>query len=152
MLMIAKRVRFKTMEVDLKLTIKQENFCLAYLETGNASEAYRSAYKTSRMKSTTINRMAKTMMDHPKITARLEQLRAPVRERALLTLEGHLERLNHLSLMAEQANQYGPAIKAEESRGKAAGLYVEKVDHTSSDGSLGPTRIELVAPSVNVKD
>ena len=27
-----------------KLTPKQESFCLAYIETGNASEAYRQAY------------------------------------------------------------------------------------------------------------
>ena len=32
------------------LTPKQENFCLAYLETGNASEAYRRAYDVANMK------------------------------------------------------------------------------------------------------
>ena len=37
----------------VKLTAKQEAFCLAYLETGNASEAYRQVYKSDRMKSTT---------------------------------------------------------------------------------------------------
>lgn len=114
----------------MKLTQKQENFCLAYIESGNASEAYRSAYKAERMKSATINRKAAELMDNGKITARLEQLRAPVRERAQITLESHLERLNHLSLMAEQAEQYSAAIKAEESRGKVAGLYVEKIDHS----------------------
>lgn len=114
----------------MKLTQKQENFCLAYIESGNASEAYRSAYKAGRMKPATINRKAAELMDNGKITARLEQLRKPVRERAQITLESHLERLNHLSLMAEQAEQYSAAIKAEESRGKVAGLYVEKIDHS----------------------
>lgn len=114
----------------MKLTIKQEAFCLTYIELGNASAAYRSAYNASRMKPTTINRKAKELLDNGKVAARLEQLRAPVRERAQITLESHLERLNHLSLIAEKAEQYSAAIKAEESRGKVAGLYVEKIEHS----------------------
>lgn len=113
----------------MKLTAKQDAFCLAYIESGNASEAYRKSYNSKNMKPETVNRKANELMTNGKITARLEQLRKPVRERAQITLESHLERLNHLSLMAEQAEQYGPAIRAEESRGKAAGLYVEKIDH-----------------------
>lgn len=114
----------------MKLTAKQEAFCLAYIETNNASEAYRQAYSSSKMKPESVNESASRLMADVKITARLEQLRAPVRERAKITLESHLERLNHLSLMAEQAEQYGAAIKAEESRGKVAGLYVEKIEHS----------------------
>ena len=121
-----------------KLTHKREMFCLAYVETGNASEAYRRAYDTGKMKPESVNESASRLLADVKIVARLEQLRAPVRERAQITLESHLERLNHLSLMAEQAEQYSAAIKAEESRGKVSGLYVEKVDHTSSDGSMSP--------------
>lgn len=122
----------------MTLTAKQEAFCLAYLETGNASEAYRQAYNAKTNKPESIHRTAKEMLDNPKIASRLEELRAPVRKKALLTLESHLERLNHLSAMAEQAGQYGPAIKAEESRGKAAGLYVEKVE---LEGSLKVTEV-----------
>lgn len=39
-----------TKEKELKLTIKQEAFARAYVETGNASEAYRRAYDAARMK------------------------------------------------------------------------------------------------------
>ena len=121
-----------------KLTHKQEMFCLAYIETGNASEAYRRAYDSSKMKPESVYESASRLLADVKITARLAQLRAPVRDRAQITLESHLERLNHLSLMAEQAEQYSAAIKAEESRGKVAGLYVEKIDHSSSDRSMSP--------------
>lgn len=138
-----------TKGADLKLTAKQEAFCLAYIETNNASEAYRQTYNSSKMKPESVNESASRLLADVKITARLEQLREPVRERAQITLESHLERLNHLSLMAEDVGQYSAAIKAEESRGKVAGLYVEKIDHQSSDGSLAPTRIELVVPNVN---
>ena len=34
----------------IKLTPKQEAFCYGYIETGNASEAYRKAYITAKMK------------------------------------------------------------------------------------------------------
>lgn len=114
----------------MKLTPKQESFCLAYLETGNASEAYRTSYDASKMKPDTVHRSSKELLDNPKITARLQELRAPIVKKAQITLESHLERLNHLSHMAEQAEQYGAAIKAEESRGKVSGLYVEKVEHS----------------------
>ena len=123
----------------MKLTAKQEAFCLAYIETNNASEAYRQAYNSSKMKPESVNESASRLLADVKITARLEQLRAPVRDRAQITLESHLERLNHLSLMAEQAEQYSAAIKAEESRGKVAGLYVEKVDHTTNGKDIAPS-------------
>ena len=123
----------------MKLTAKQEAFCLAYIETNNASEAYRQAYNSSKMKPESVNESASRLLADVKITARLEQLRAPVRDRAQITLESHLERLNHLSLMAEQAEQYSAAIKAEESRGKVAGLYVEKIDHTTNGKDIAPS-------------
>lgn len=74
-----------------QLTLKQENFCLAYMETGNASEAYRRAFNTSRMKPETISRKAKEVLDNGKITARLAELRKPVIEKAQLTLDRVLQ-------------------------------------------------------------
>ena len=125
----------------MKLTLKQENFCLAYIETGNATEAYESAYKPKSMTKKTMNEKGSRMLAMGKIRARIQELTEPVREKALLTLESHLERLNHLSLKAEASEQYGAAIKAEESRGKVMGLYVAKIDHTSSDGTMSPKQI-----------
>ena len=46
------------------LTPKQEKFCLIYLETGNASEAYRQVYNTSKMKKTTIGRKAFELLEN----------------------------------------------------------------------------------------
>ena len=58
------------------LTQKQEDFCLAYIETRNASEAYRRAYAAEKMKPESINRKAKELMDSGKIAARLGKLTA----------------------------------------------------------------------------
>ena len=108
------------------LTIKQENFCLAYIETGNASEAYRRVYNTNKMKPETVNRSAKEMLDNRKIAARIDELRKPAREAAGVTLEGHLKELAELRDLAKNEGKYGPAIQAEMARGKASGLYVER--------------------------
>lgn len=60
--------------MEPKLTPKQEKFCQRYIETGNASEAYRSSYNASRMKSETVNRVAHDMLKNSKITTRVQQL------------------------------------------------------------------------------
>ncbi len=57
-----------------KLTPKQEKFCYKYIETGNASEVYRRSYDAENMKSETVNREAKKLIDNPKITTRIETL------------------------------------------------------------------------------
>lgn len=117
-----------------KLTQKQEAFCVAYIELGNASEAYRRAYVPKSMTPKSVNEKASQMLASVKIKSRLEELRAPVREKAMLTLEGHLERLDELSRAAEKAEQYSAAISAETNRGKVAGLYTDRIEHTGKDG------------------
>lgn len=113
-----------------KLTQKQENFCAAYVETGNASEAYRRAYDASRMKPDSVSVNASKLMADARIALRLAELRQPVIEAAQITLASHLARLEELSIGAEKAGQYSAAIGAEISRGKACGLYTEKVEST----------------------
>lgn len=64
-----------------KLTEKQERFCRHYLDTeGNASEAYRMSYDTTKMQPATVHYSAWELMNNPKITQRIEQLRAERRE------------------------------------------------------------------------
>jgi phage terminase small subunit len=46
------------------LTIKQETFVLAYIETGNASEAYRLSYNATKMKPASINRKATELLSN----------------------------------------------------------------------------------------
>lgn len=134
----------------MSLTQKQEAFCIAYLETSNASESYRRAYECEKMSATSINRAAKDVIDNPKITARLAEMRAPVVEAAQMTVAGHLERLRQLSEKAESEGKYAAAVTAEMARGKVSGFYVEKLEHSGPDGApipLAPTVIELIAPA-----
>ncbi len=59
----------------MNLTPKQEKFCLAYLETGNASDAYRQAYDADGMTAKTITEESCRILKTPKISARVGELR-----------------------------------------------------------------------------
>ena len=61
---------------ERRLTEKQEKFCQYYLDTdGNASEAYRMAYDTSNMQPNTVWNSASLLMDNPKVTQRINEIR-----------------------------------------------------------------------------
>ena len=70
-----------------KLTIKQEKFCLAYIENGNASESFRSVYGCGRMKPETINRNAFKLTENDKIIARIAVLRSGAASRNEITVD-----------------------------------------------------------------
>jgi len=116
------------------LTAKQEAFCIAYIETGNASEAYRRAYAADNMQPQVVNVKASTLLANGKIKVRLQELRAPVVKAAQITLTQHLDDLKRLRDLAEASEKYGPAVAAEMARGKVSGLYVDKVEVNVTEG------------------
>ncbi len=109
------------------ITPRRETFCQAMLTAKDQSEAYRASFSTQNMLPATIHSKASILMADGKVRARIAELRAPVVEAAQITLESHLKRLNALSCMAVTEKQYSAAIAAEVSRGKASGLYVNKL-------------------------
>lgn len=122
------------------LTPKQEKFCLVYVETGSASEAYRQAYDVKPdTKPANINRQAKAIIDNPKIASRIKELQKPAQDAAMVTLEQHVKKLQELRDAAQSNEKYDAAIKAEVSIGKACGLYTEKVDVTSGGKAIKAT-------------
>lgn len=80
------------------LTPKQEAFCLAYIETGNASEAYRRSYDVSKMKPASINRKAKELMDNGRIAARISELQTVITEE---TIWRKVDSINTLASIAK---------------------------------------------------
>jgi len=65
-----------------KLTIKQEKFVLKYFECGNATEAYKYAYSTSKAKDETIYAKTSKMLTEDKFKIRLQELRARAQEKS----------------------------------------------------------------------
>lgn len=120
------------------LTPKQEKFCIVYLETGNASEAYRQSYDAENMSQNALNREASVMLDNPKIAQRLEQLRAPIIKKAQLTVEDLLRELEEARQLAIQTEAPAPAVSATMGKAKLLGLDKQVIDHQSSDGSMSP--------------
>jgi hypothetical protein len=64
-------------------------------------------------------------------------------EAVQITLAAHLDRLAALSDKAEQEGKYSAAVAAEVARGKASGLYVDKMEHTGKDGAPIDMSIQL---------
>ena len=93
----------------MKLTLKQEAFAMAYVETGNASEAYRRAYNASKMKGETINRKAAELLQNGKVAARVETLLEAHRRDHEITVDGLVNDLMRIRHAAEQDGQLGVA-------------------------------------------
>lgn len=66
-------------------------------------------------------------MSNVKVMSRVQKLRDAAAHEAQVTLEGHLNKLAELRDQSVEAGQFSAAITAEISRGKAAGLYTERV-------------------------
>lgn len=129
----------------MTLTPKQEAFALAVASGKTQSDAYREAFNVRpNTKPTSVNVSAAKLMADPNINQRVEELRQPIAQKAMITLESHIERLKELANMAIEQGQIAAAIKAEELCGKASGVYIEKRQITGADG--GP-----VQHSVKVK-
>jgi len=112
----------------LKLTPKQEAFCLAYIETGNASEAYRRSYDAENQKSETTNRNAKALLDNNKIATRLGELQDVHVERHKITVDSLTKELEADRELARRIEQPSPAVTATMSIAKLHGLDITKVE------------------------
>ena len=124
------------------LTPKQEAFALAYVETGNAAEAYRRAYDVrAATQHSTIYVAASELMRNPKIRVRVEELQSQAAEMALYTVKQAFEEYEVARQLALQEANPSAAVSAVAGKVKLFGLESParaKHDHTSSDGSMTP--------------
>jgi len=114
----------------MALTTKQENFCQKYVETGNASEAYRYGYDTSRMKPESVHRKAKELMDNGNVAARIAELkqRAAVKhDVTVATLLRELEEARVVALSCETP-QTSAAVSATMGKAKLCGLDKQLIE------------------------
>lgn len=111
-----------------KLTPKQEAFCLAFIETGNASEAYRRAYNAENTKPDVVNVKASQMLAHGKISVRVAELKASHVERHNLTVDDIKTMLLEDRKFARELEAPAAAISASMGLAKLYGFLTEKVD------------------------
>jgi len=103
------------------MTPKQELFAQAYLETSNASEAYKRAYNT-QANANTVNRKASQLLKHPEVIKLLADLQAIQRQRHKLTIDDLLQELEQSRLLALENIQCSAAVTATMSKAKLLGL------------------------------
>lgn len=124
------------MNNELKLTPKQENFCLAYLETGNASEAYRRSYDCAGSSEPVINVNAKKLLDNAKITIRIAELRKPIIDRHNITVDDLLKEFdeNRKIALSLETPQVAAANTSTMGKAKLLGHDKQLVELTGANG------------------
>lgn len=80
----------------MALTIKQENFCNYYVESGNASDAYRRAYSCDKMKDEAVVVEASKLKDSPNVSLRIDELKAKLQSKSDITKERILNELSSI--------------------------------------------------------
>lgn len=120
----------------MPLTPKQEAFALAYVETGNASEAYRRAYSAEKMKPASVAVNASKLLADAKVALRVQELQAKAVERHETTVDDILRELEEARALAAGGEKPQPAAMVAASMGKAKllGMLTDKMEHSGKDG------------------
>ena len=119
------------------LTPKQECFCQVYIETGNASEAYRRAYDAERMKSATINRNACALLKNNKIATRVAVLQSEHRKRHDISIDSLTSEYEDARQLAMDTSQPAAANGAITGKARLHGLDVNGHKHAGrNDGAI----------------
>ena len=112
------------------MTPKQEQFTRLYVETGNASEAYRQAYNTDNMKPETVTNEAYKLLQDPDISAMVDGLKEEARQRHAVTVDDLLHELEQAraAALAAPTPQSSAAVSATMGKAKMLGLLVDTAE------------------------
>jgi phage terminase small subunit len=106
------------------LTIKQENFCLAFVETGNASEAYRRAYPASlKWKDQPVHVNASKMMSNAEVSLRIAALRQALAAKTETDAEWVRRRLKEEADSFGEDASHSARVRALEILAKLNGMF-----------------------------
>jgi hypothetical protein len=109
-----------------QLTPNEAKFAASYLETGNASLAYRLHYKTDTMAETTVNREAHTVLHRPKVQAEIKRLQAAVHKKTTTTIADLVAEQDQAMQLALETRNATAFASASMNKAKLLGLLVEK--------------------------
>ncbi len=117
------------------LTVKQEAFCFAYIENGgNASAAYKASYNVKKATDKTVNEQASLLLKHPKISARLKELRGSSQKRHEMTVDDIVTELEEAREIAKTLliPNAGAMVAASLGKAKVLGLIKDKIEHSGN--------------------
>lgn len=122
------------------ITQKQEAFALAYVETGNAAEAYRRAYDVKAgTQHSSIYVAASRLLDNPKVMLRVQQLQDQAIELCLYTVKDAFTEYEAARQLALKEANPSAAVSAVNGKVKLFGLdQPTKIDHTTNGKDIPP--------------
>ncbi len=110
-------------ETGRNLTPKQEAFAQLYIETGNASEAYRCAYTVRETtKAASVWESASKLLAHPKVSSRVAELQAAHRARHNTTVDTLTNEYEDARRLAMATGQPSAAVSATTGKARIHGL------------------------------
>ena len=116
------------------VTEQEEKFSRAFVETGNASEAYRQSYKSDRKNANTVAVDASRLLDKPNVNRRIAMLRETHAKRHNVTVDSlvaELEQIKQIALSAETP-QSSAAVAAVMGKAKLTGLDKQLIEMSGS--------------------
>ena len=132
-----------------KLTTKQEKFCKTFIETGNASEAYRQSYDCQKMKGPSINRNAVALLDNTKITTRVGELQLNLQKKFEVTVESLSKELDEDRQLARSLGQPGAAISALNVKARIHGLDKQVMSNDPNNPMPATIQVEILRNEKN---
>tara|TARA_R110002110_G_scaffold83435_1_gene216544 strand:+ start:124 stop:528 length:405 start_codon:yes stop_codon:yes gene_type:complete len=132
-----------------KLTTKQEKFCKTFIETGNASEAYRQSYDCQKMKGPSINRNAVALLDNTKITTRVGELQLNLQKKFEVTVQSLSKELDEDRQLARSLGQPGAAISALNVKARIHGLDKHVMSNDPDNPMPATIQVEILRNEKN---
>ena len=142
-------MKLEELKMTDKLTPKQEAFAMAYIESGNASEAYRMCYNVSpdtTESSIWVN--ASKVKNNDKVALRIKELQELAQERHSITIDSLTDELEQARKTAQEAGQSSSMVSATMGKAKLHGLLTDKKEITSPDETIKPRTIVLIGEPV----
>lgn len=125
----------------MTLTAKQEKFCQGVAKGLTYSDAYREAYDAENMKTETINRKAKELIDNGKVAARIDKLKQRALKRYDLTVDDIISELEEAREIAKETKTSAAMVSASMGKAKLLGLVT---DNISARITQAPTIVDDV--------
>lgn len=114
---------------------REEKFARLLVEGKAQSEAYRIVYPHSkRWKPDSVH--SKSSQLAAKVRQRVKAMQDEAKERALLTLEDHMAKLQELRDKASDTATWSAAISAEVKRGELMGYYVARSENVNTNYTI----------------
>lgn len=126
-----------------KLTQKQEKFCRVYIETGNATDAYRSAYNVGKMSPTTVNTKACQLAKSGNVAERIQQIQQKHQKRHDISIDSLTEKFLKAEKFAYSKGKPAAAVAAITGLAKLHGLMQQKVI-----GEINHTHLHAEVPKL----